>query len=50
MDTGSQYILSWLDHALDVLNLFFEHEEPSAATAAELPTVWPMRRDRLNTP
>lgn len=34
MDTGSQYILSSLDHALDVLNLFFEHEELSAATAA----------------
>lgn len=35
MDTSSQYILSSLDHALDVLNLFFEHEELAASTAAK---------------
>ena len=34
MDEGSQYILSSLDHALDVLGLFFEREELTAAQAA----------------
>ncbi len=32
---GSQYILSSLDHALDVLGLYFEYEELTAAKAAK---------------
>lgn len=32
---NSQYILSSLDHALDVLGLYFEHEELTAAKAAK---------------
>lgn len=35
MEEPSQYILSSLDHALDVLNLFFDREELTAAQAAK---------------
>ena len=35
MEELSQYILSSLDHALDVLNLFFDREELTAAQAAK---------------
>ena len=48
MDEGSQYILSSLDHALDVLGLFFEREELTAAQAARaLRTLWTPGTDRL---
>lgn len=35
MEAASQYILSSLDHALDVLGLFFEREELTAASASK---------------
>ena len=34
MEENPQYILSSLDHALDILGLFFEREELTASQAA----------------
>ena len=36
MEENPQYILSSLDHALDILGLFFEREELTASQAAGL--------------